>query len=82
MSEYIGLVGDDERLPVVADTPEECAEKMAEQYDLEYSATNLENWTPKHEHTYHIREERHWRFDTKVGGWNHVSIHEVNADEH
>jgi len=77
---FIAVGSDDRIIPVMAESPEECAERAVEEFQLVDSALELGNWEKRHKER--VDEYRHWRWHVREGNedvwFDRVSIHSAH----
>lgn len=86
IQEFIGehlfvAVGSDDRVePVVAETPQQCAQRAADAMELDSRASDLENWERRHRGP-KVDEYMHWRWLNGDTRWfDYVSIHSIDPE--
>ena len=71
---YVAHAGAAKLSPVIAPTAQECAEKATERFNLEYRASDIDNWSDIH------KKHRSWNPMAKMYHTNEwfdrVAIHE------
>lgn len=75
---YIGVPAEDRNPPVIAETPDECAQKAMEEWDLRYSAGSIDTWDKRHSWD---DDREHWRIKVSAHWWDYASIHGINPEE-